>query len=624
MEIDKLLNEETKVCPECAETIKFKAKKCRHCHAEFDHENVNSQVEARRAELLAKEREELLAKEREGKTQCPQCGNWDVYQTITKDYGTGDYCPHCKQALKSMGMVDEEVSKEQIIDKYLFRLILIAILFRDIIIILISIYSGDNENLRKGFVGLFWDSIFLSFLSIGKNWARILLKIKYIIGFFTFAIFYYSAKNYLLGSIDLALIVCIILLLFTKTYSKFPKYTFATFCVGLLALIFVQMHGGYEEYKEKNIISKIESPSEYTSKLDYVIKLPSKDWKFIPKDDAVKMLGITPDDIGVTVATKSASVFGMFVSEDITELNIEGDELLKKISEYMKKDVLSEFDIIGEKDIKDGKLWLATAAVGDTKYTYAFAWRAYNTIALNTTFWTIKKDKEYLTYCTQQFLDNISEVPLKKRLVSIKSSDIFSKNNEAVVLIRSYDKSGNLLGFGSGFNVHKNGVIVTNLHVIVSGGIYLEVKFPKHGNYEDVYIAGSSDVSSDLAILKIDGKDLPVTNITPSVPVEVGDKIYTISNPEGFINTLSEGLVSGIRKVDNKTFYQITASISEGSSGGAVFNEFGEVIGIATMTMKKGQNLNFIISIEELSKIKEFEEYFTLKELMDIIKSAKK
>ena len=70
MELEKILDEETKVCPECAETIKFKANKCRYFQTQFDPEEVARQVEERRSEL---------SKEKEGKVRCPKCGKWDTY-----------------------------------------------------------------------------------------------------------------------------------------------------------------------------------------------------------------------------------------------------------------------------------------------------------------------------------------------------------------------------------------------------------------------------------------------------------------------------------------------------------------------------------------------------------------
>ena len=260
---------------------------------------------------------------------------------MTNDFGYSEWCPHCKKPLKSMGVVDKEVTIEQTIDKKLFRLILIAIVVRDIGNIIVSAYTGSNKDIGRSFGGLFWDSIFLSFLSNGKNWASILLKIKYIIAFFTAFGIYYSENNYLFGSLDLILIICIILLLFSKTYSKFPKYTFAVYCVGLLTLIFFQFQGVIESHKEKNIISKIVSPLEYTSKFHYVIKLPSKDWKIIAKDEAIKLMGFTPKNFDVAVSNKSASVFGTFLPEEITKKNIKMTEFIKKLSEYMKTNALS-------------------------------------------------------------------------------------------------------------------------------------------------------------------------------------------------------------------------------------------------------------------------------------------
>lgn len=207
MEIDKLLTEETKICPECAETIKFKARKCRFCQAQFDPEMVAEQVEARRAELLAKkkrelrdkrkkeilakkieefrakEREDLLAKGREGKTQCPQCENWDVKKLYLQDFSYGDYCPHCKQSLKSMGMVDEEKlpppKKPSVLVNVLYILAWIAVVGGGISYIIIPNQppaSGFNFALwigiltamtatRQGKSGWVW--FFIGFIGIG-------------------------------------------------------------------------------------------------------------------------------------------------------------------------------------------------------------------------------------------------------------------------------------------------------------------------------------------------------------------------------------------------------------------------------------------------------------------------
>ncbi|MBC8484458.1 MAG: hypothetical protein H8D45_00240 [Bacteroidetes bacterium] len=90
--VDKLLDEETKICPECAETIKLKSKKCRFCGEQFDPEEITRLIAERIPQVV----------DREGKVLCPQCGTLDVYKTMTKDHGYGDWCPNCKESLKSM------------------------------------------------------------------------------------------------------------------------------------------------------------------------------------------------------------------------------------------------------------------------------------------------------------------------------------------------------------------------------------------------------------------------------------------------------------------------------------------------------------------------------------------
>jgi len=88
--------------------------------------------------------------------------------------------------------------------------------------------------------------------------------------------------------------------------------------------------------------------------------------------------------------------------------------------------------------------------------------------------------------------------------------------------------------------------------------------------------------------------------------LKVGQRIYAIGSPKGFENSISEGIISGLRSYNElrKNYIQITASISPGSSGGAVVNNKGELIGISTLTVKDGQNLNFAIPINEVLSVK--------------------
>jgi hypothetical protein len=148
------------------------------------------------------------------------------------------------------------------------------------------------------------------------------------------------------------------------------------------------------------------------------------------------------------------------------------------------------------------------------------------------------------------------------------------------------------LSLGSGFIIG-NGKIVTNLHVIEGakyGSVFISGSSTKH-KIEGYF---SIDKQNDLAILSVPtltGKPIQLASINP----EVGEKIYAIGNPKGLSGTISEGIVSGIRDLENKKLIQITAPISPGSSGGPVLNNKGEVIGVAVGTLASGQNLNFAI-----------------------------
>lgn len=207
---------------------------------------------------------------------------------------------------------------------------------------------------------------------------------------------------------------------------------------------------------------------------------------------------------------------------------------------------------------------------------------------------------------TQEYESTINKLTLKAN---------YEKNNDAVVLIRIYGENGNVVSFGSGVCIHPNGAIITNFHVLNSDSFYFDIKFQKHGVYEDAYISGISPILEDYIILRVDGKDLPSVNVSPRNEYEVGEKIITIGNPQGLTNSLSEGVVSGRRFYGDYEYYQMTAPISQGSSGGAVFDEHGYLIGISTAILEEGQNLNFFLPIYRITNNAEvFDTFLTISE----------
>ena len=147
---------------------------------------------------------------------------------------------------------------------------------------------------------------------------------------------------------------------------------------------------------------------------------------------------------------------------------------------------------------------------------------------------------------------------------------------------------------GTGFLVSPDGLIVTNYHVIETGDVAI-VKFPD-GRVLSVDGVLAADKARDLAIIKIHGRSFRTVILGNSDRVEVGESVVAIGNPLSLESTVSNGIVSGMRTSEARggKFLQTTAPISPGSSGGPLFNMEGEVIGINTMYLEGGENLNFI------------------------------
>jgi hypothetical protein len=174
---------------------------------------------------------------------------------------------------------------------------------------------------------------------------------------------------------------------------------------------------------------------------------------------------------------------------------------------------------------------------------------------------------------------------------------LVKKIQPAVVTVIAYDAKGKPIGQGSGFFINVEGYFITNYHVL-AGASHGRIKTIDGETYPIEKIV-AEDRSGDLVIavtndpfIAIGRGSLKFSAVMP----EVGERVVVVGSPLGLEQTLSDGVVSSVRKItDFGEILQITAPISSGSSGSPVVNMKGDVIGVATLQMVKGQNLNFAV-----------------------------
>lgn len=174
----------------------------------------------------------------------------------------------------------------------------------------------------------------------------------------------------------------------------------------------------------------------------------------------------------------------------------------------------------------------------------------------------------------------------------------------SVVAITTYDAQGNEKAVGTGFFVNDTGEIVTSRHVL-AGATSATVRTSQGERFSITYIV-AEDVQGDLVRASTDIPDDAVHPLALSASlVEEGERVVVISSPLGLKGSVSEGIVSAVREAPSfGTIVQITAPISPGSSGSPVVNLKGEGIGVATLQMKEGQNLNFAIPAQRVAALK--------------------
>jgi serine protease Do len=163
---------------------------------------------------------------------------------------------------------------------------------------------------------------------------------------------------------------------------------------------------------------------------------------------------------------------------------------------------------------------------------------------------------------------------------------------------------------GSGFIITDDGYVVTNNHVI-EGAKTITIVMENGNIYSAVLLGGDS--RTDLAVLKIDDKNLPTVTLGDSSELQVGELAVAIGNPLGELSgTVTAGIISALNRtitLDNQqmNLLQTDAAINPGNSGGALFNSFGEVIGINTAkNIQTGiEGLGFAIPINDAKPVVE-------------------
>ena len=184
----------------------------------------------------------------------------------------------------------------------------------------------------------------------------------------------------------------------------------------------------------------------------------------------------------------------------------------------------------------------------------------------------------------------------------LSAEEIYKLASPGVFYIEIFDREGELLKTGSGFFISEAGLAVTNYHVVIGGhsakitlddGTVLEVA----GIYD-------YDWKKDIALIQIEGDGFRCLEMADSSFVQTGATVYTLGSPLGLQASYTRGIVSqALREIEGAEYIQLDAPISSGSSGGALLDIHGRVIGVTSATAVGAQNINLAVPINFLAEL---------------------
>lgn len=186
----------------------------------------------------------------------------------------------------------------------------------------------------------------------------------------------------------------------------------------------------------------------------------------------------------------------------------------------------------------------------------------------------------------------ISKKPIQGKEAELSYEEL-AKLSASVVMIVVCNSEDKPFKSGSGVVINNEGYILTNLHVVNDGYSFL-VRFENDDKVYTSYQIIKYHSDYDLAVIKVDRKCKPIPVKVSKKPVR-GQKIVAIGSPLGLFNTVSDGIISAFRDFETVQMIQFTAPISSGSSGGALLDMFGNLLGLISAGYDDGQNLNLAV-----------------------------
>lgn len=197
------------------------------------------------------------------------------------------------------------------------------------------------------------------------------------------------------------------------------------------------------------------------------------------------------------------------------------------------------------------------------------------------------------TECDYSYTESVS-MPI------YQPGDIYDMYLKSVGEIITYGRNGNELALGTCFVYSDDGKLITNFHVIEDA---YSAKVTLDGKTYTVQYVLAYDRDIDIAVLKINATGLKAATVCTDTH-KVGAQVYALGSSKGLSATFSQGMITySDRELTGVMYVQHDAAISSGNSGGPLINQYGEVIGINTMTVRDSQNLNFAIKTTELSNL---------------------